>query len=249
MWRVAAALSLACALVLPAWGHDSEPINTNFAAPFARGAGNLQFKLQVFRKLATYEMLPVEFEYGFAPRQQFSLGMALMKSQDGSQTYYRAGNMEFGYRLLVAGNNQGKYALSINPNLELPTGDKRVAEKAWTAGGTLNLDTHFSEKWWTHTNVGYSTQVARIADREKLLVYNNAVMYETGSRVWPVLEVIGETDLAAHQTRVAIAPEAIWAPNHEWELKAAVPLGLTQAAASVGLQIAVTWKFGERGRQ
>lgn len=246
---MAAVLILGTALALPGFAHDSEPINTNFASPFARGAGNIQWKLQVFHNAASYEFMPVEFEFGFAPRQQFAIGIALVKSDTGTQTYYRAGNIELAYRLLIVGDNRRKFAASINPGIELPTGDRRVAERSWTAGGTVNLDTHLAKKWWTHTNVGYFTQVARIDDREKRIVYNNAVMYEAGMRVRPVLEVIGETDIAAHATRVAVAPEAIFAPNHHWEIKAAVPLGVTKAAPTLGLQVAVTWKFGEKGRQ
>jgi hypothetical protein len=74
-------------------------------------------------------------------------------------------------------------------------------------------------------------------------------MYEAGLRLRPVLELIGESDVATHETRIALAPEAIFAPNHHWEIKAAVPFGLTHAAPDIGLQVAITWKFGEKGRQ
>ncbi len=229
--------------------HDTEPINTNFAAPFARGAGNIQWRLQAFRHLPLYDFIPVELEYGFAPRQQFSAGIPLVRFDSGNGTYYRPGNIEFEYRLLIAGDNRRKFALSLNPGAELPTGDKRVSESAWTAGGTVNLDTHVSTRWWTHSNIGYFTQVAHIADREKTLVYNNAIMYELSERLRPVLEVVGTTDFAGHQTSVSIAPEAIYAPNHHWEVKAAVPVGVTHDASPIGIQLAVVWKFGEKGRQ
>ncbi len=65
-------------------------------------------------------------------------------------------------------------------------------------------------------------------------------------RVRPVLEVIGETDIVANATRLAVAPEAIFAPNHRWEIKAAVPLGVTDASPTFGLQLAVTWKSARR---
>jgi len=232
-----------------ALAHDSEPINTNFAAPFATVSGNLQFKFQLFRQLDSYELVPIELEYGFAARQQFSLGLPLVRFDDGTSTYVRPGNLEIGYRYLIAGDNSRKFALSVNPELELPTGDKRVAESSWGAGGTLNLDSHLVKKWWTHTNVGFFTQVANIQDREKTVVFNNAIMYEAGLRLRPVLELIGESDVAVHETRIALAPEAIFAPNHHWEIKAAVPIGLTHNTPDVGLQLALTWKQGDKGRQ
>ncbi len=77
-----------------------------------------------------------------------------MKSDAGTETYYRVGNIEVAYRLLIAGSNRQKFAVSINPEIELPTGDKRVAERSWTAGGTVNIGTHLARKWWTHTNAG-----------------------------------------------------------------------------------------------
>jgi hypothetical protein len=237
------------ALVGFALAHDSEPINTNFAAPFAPGAGNIQVGMQTFHNVHLYDFTTLDLEYGFAPRQQFSLGIPLMRSDGGSETYYRPGNLEMEYRLLIAGDNRRRFALSLNPGAELPTGDKRVSESAWAAGGTVNLDTHLAEKWWTHSNFGYFTQVANITEREKSFVYNNAIMYELSERLRPVLEVIGSTDFANHQTALSIAPEAIFAPNHHWEIKAAVPVGVTKAAPTVGFQLAVVWKFGEKGRQ
>lgn len=232
-----------------AFCHDKEPLNTNFAAPFARGSGNLQVKLQYFHNLNSYEFSPVEFEYGFASRQQLSVGTAIVRSDDGNHLHFRPGNLEVAYRLLVAGDNRRKFAVSINPELELPTGDKRVSERSWTAGGTINVDTHPARRWWTHANVGYFTQVARIEEREKLVVYHSAVMFDAHAAFAPVLEVIGETDIASHVTKVAIAPEAILSLNHRWEIKIAIPLGVTSATPNVGVQLGVTWKFGGKGRQ
>ncbi len=246
---MAGVIFLACALSANGMAHDREPINTNFAAPFARGAGNLQWGLQTFRHLPLYDFIPVELEYGFAPRHQFSVGIPVVRFDSGNGTYYRPGNIEIGYRLLIAGDNRRKLALSLNPGAEIPTGDKRVAESAWTAGGTVNLDAHLAHKWWTHSNIGYFTQVAHISDREKSVVYNNAIMYVMSEKICPVVEVIGSTDIATHRPTISIAPEMIYGPNHPWEIKAAVPVGATSAASSVGFQFAVVWKFGEKGRQ
>src|SRR5512142_1915996 len=110
MWRTAAIVFLACVLGLPAVAHDSEPINTNFAAPFVRGSGSFQCGLQAFADLPLYNLVPVELEYGFAPRQQFALGIPLVRLDSGSGTYYRPGNVEVEYRLLIAGENRRRFA-------------------------------------------------------------------------------------------------------------------------------------------
>ncbi len=233
-----------------AFAHDSEPINTNFAAPFARRAGNLQFRFQYFRLRETYDFADTEFEYGFAPRQQVSIGFPMTRLDGPGVTHIRPGNLELGYRLLIAGENRRRYALSINPFLELPTGDKRVSERSFAAGGTLNLDTHPLPKVWTHTNLGYETPIARIEEvREKLLIYNFAAMYEASEAVRPVLEIVGRHDLTSKRTDVYVVPEVILAPNHHWEIKAGLPIGATSSASSVGVQLQLTWKFGSRGRQ
>ncbi|HWR34283.1 MAG TPA: hypothetical protein VN622_00245 [Clostridia bacterium] len=230
--------------------HDSEPINTNFAAPFTRGAGNVQLKYQYLRRADLYEVLPAELEYGFAPRQQFSIGVGLDRLHDSGETYIRPGNLEVGYRLLLLGDNSRRFAVSINPEVELPTGDKRVAERSVGAGGTLNIDTHLLRGLWTHTNIGYETAVARIGEeREKNVIYNFAAMYEASEAFRPVIEIVGVHDLASDRTDIAFVPEAIFAPNHRWEIKVGMPVGLTSTAPSVGAQLALTWKFGARGRQ
>ena len=50
--RVLLCLLAFVALAAPqAWAHDSEPINTEFAAPFAFKAGNVQFGFQYAHNL------------------------------------------------------------------------------------------------------------------------------------------------------------------------------------------------------
>ena len=41
-------------------------------------------------------------------------------------------------------------------------------------------------------------------------------------------------------------PEGIWKAGARWELKAGIPVGLTASTPDVGVQVQVTWKFGER---
>lgn len=228
--------------------HDSEPINTEFAAPFAFHAGNIQFGFQYFRGGETYDAVPIEFEYGFAPRMQFSLALPITRKDAPDRIHLRPGNMELGYRYLLAGANERRFAISINPHLVLPSGDKQVADRAWELGSTLNIDTHLHKRFWTHTNLGYETPVAHFEEKEKNFVYRIAAMYELSHRFQPVLELVGVHDFHQDITRMAVVPEWIYAPSHHWEIKTGLPLGVTRSTPDVGVQFQITWKFGE-GRQ
>src|SRR5512140_2633055 len=176
-------LALALLLAGLAVAHDSEPINTEFAAPFALRAGNIQFGFQYLRDGGNYEAVPLDFEYGFARRMQFSVSTSLTRLDDGGRTYIRPGNLEVGYRYLLAGSNDRKFAISINPELGIPSGDKRVSERAWEGGAFLHLDTHFVDKVWTHANIGYATPLAHFQEKTKDFIYRFAVMYEAHERV------------------------------------------------------------------
>jgi hypothetical protein len=227
-----------------AFAHDSEPINTEFAAPFQRGSGNIQFGFQYLRGAVDYEVGNIEFEYGFARRQQFSVVLPFARRDEPGHTYVRPGNVEVGYRLLLAGGNDRAFALSINPELELPIGDKRVAESAWEGGVALHLDTHPAKRWWTHTNFGYATNFANFNGKEKFLIGKFAAMYELSEPVRPVFEIVTQHEFVGDETLAAAVPEVIFAPNHKWEIKLGVPLGLNSASPDVGAQVEITWKFG-----
>lgn len=225
--------------------HDSEPINTEFASPLERGAGNVNFAAQYLRNGGGYDAAGVELEYGFAPRMQFSAGLPLTHFAGSAGR----GNLEFAARFLVAGKNSARYAVSINPLLELPTHAGRFGDDGYRAGGAVHLDTHPSERFWTHTNLGYTTPVAGFAFKDKTFFYRVAGMYELTERVQPVLELLGEHDYASGAGLLAIEPEIILGASHHWEIKAGVPVGLTRATPAVGAQFEITWKFGHVGRQ
>jgi len=240
------------AMVSTLRAHDSEPINTEFAAPFTVKAGNLQFGAQ-WLKLdggGVYEAVPIAFEYGFARRQQIAIELPLLRAGLPGKTLFRPGNIEVQYRYLIAGGMERKFALSVNPSLGIPSGDKRVAERAWAVGGAIHLDTHLSDRFFTHMNIGYETPVANFAEKEKNFFYKFAAMYEASERFQPVLELLGEHDfnIDGGKTHLAIEPEGIWKAGARWELKAGIPVGLTASTPDVGVQVQVTWKFGE-GRQ
>lgn len=236
------------ALAAPAAAHDSEPINTEFAAPFARHAGNLQTGFEYFSGTSVHDGIPLTFEYGFADRQQLALELPILCGHEPGGLLFRPGNLELQYRYLVAGGAERKFALSLNPSLGIPSGDKRLAERAWEAGGALHLDTHLLDRFFTHMNVGYVTPFANFEEKEKNLFYKFAAMYEATEHFQPVVEFLGEHDFHSGETRAALVPEGIFHAGQHWEIKAGVPVGLTASTPSVGAQLQLTWKFGEGRR-
>jgi hypothetical protein len=246
--RILIFLLLALACTPPALAHDSEPINTEFAAPFTRGAGNLQTGFEYFWNTDVHTLIPMTFEYGFANRQQFSIEMPVVCAHPPGATLVRPGNIELAYRYLVAGGKEHKFAVSLNPSLAIPSGDKTVAERAWGVGGAVHLDTHLAERFFTHMNIGYETPVANFVEKDKNFFYKFAAMYEATESFQPVLELIGEHDFHSRVTRLAIVPEGILKAGERWEIKGGIPVGLTSSTPDVGVQLQVTWKFGEGRR-
>jgi outer membrane putative beta-barrel porin/alpha-amylase len=237
------------ALVSAATAHDSEPINTEFASPLARRTANLNFDLQHFHGNPSESLAGLDFEYGIANRMQFSAGMALLRVSQGKRSVVGAGNLDLAYRYLLAGSNEKPYAISINPEIELPTGNPGVADTAYTVGASVHVDAHRGDKFWIHSNLGYATPVANFDTKENNFIYAVAGMYELTERWHPVLEVFGQHDFNGSSTFVSIAPEIIYSIGEHWELKAAVPLGASSATPSVGAQFRATWKIGGAGRQ
>ena len=251
MTRHVLRLAISLLLATAAFAHDSEPINTDFASPLAPGSANLQLGVNYFHGATdAYDLAPMTLEYGLHRRMQFSVTFPLTRLDQPGKTYVRPGNLEVEGRYLLAGGNERKFALSLNPGLSLPSGDKRVSENTWVAGGALHLDTHLAERFWTHANLGYETPIAGFREKEKNLVYRFAAMYEATERIQPVLELVGEHDFQGGQGRLALVPEAIFTLSHRIQLKAGLPLGLTRSTPDVGAQFQLTWKFGKHeGRQ
>ena len=236
------------ALAIAAFAHDSEPINTEFAAPFQVKAGNIQTGFEYFWNTGVHDLVPLTLEYGFANRQQFSIELPALCAHRPGETLVRPGNIGLGYRYLLAGGMERKFAVSLNPSLEIPSGDKTVVERAWGVGGAVHLDTHLAERFFTHTNIGYETPVANFVEKDKNFFYKFAAMYEATEEFQPVLEFVGQHSFHSGETQAALVPEGIWKAGEHWELKAGIPVGLTSSTPDVGVQMQVTWKFGEGRR-
>ena len=74
-------------------------------------------------------------------------------------------------------------------------------------------------------------------------------MYEVTEKWHSVLEVFGQHDFNSSVSQTFVAPELIYSLAEHWELKAAVPFGVTSSTPSVGLQFRLTWKIGPSERQ
>ena len=230
--------------------HDSEPINTDFATPLARGTANLNFDVQHFRHATDEDIAGLDFEYGFARRMQFTLAMPVSRHMNApGQSVIGAGNLEFQYRYLLAGGNEKPFAISINPEAVFPTGNPGVADHAYSLGAALHVDAHRGDKLWLHSNWGYSTSVANFDEKEKDFRFAVAGMYEVTEKLHSVVEVFGDHQFNGSTTQMSVAPELIYSLAEHWELKAAVPLGTASSTPSVGVQFRLTWKIGAPERQ
>lgn len=251
-WCLRNALHALCVFTLScvAFAHDSEPINTDFASPLTRGTANLNIDLQHFRSAADEDLAGLGFEYGCARRMQFSVAFPLARhSFAPGHSAIGAGNLSLEYRYLLAGGNERPFAVSINPELEFPTGNPGIAARAYSAGAAIHLDAHRGDKLWLHSNWGYDTPVAQFEEKEKEFHFAVAGMYELNEATHSVLEVFGTHDFNSSLTQTFVAPELIYSLAEHWELKAAIPLGVTSSTPDVGIQVRVTWKIGSPQRQ
>jgi len=230
--------------------HDSEPINTDFASPLARGAANLNFDTQRFRDASDDVAGAIGFEYGIYRRMQFSVGFPLMRHAFvPGDTALGAGNISLEYRYLLAGGNEKPFAISINPEMEFPTGNPAITDRSYNAGAAIHLDAHHGDKIWMHSNWGYETPVARFIEKEKDFHYAVAGMYELTEKWHPVVEFFGQHDFTSSLSEAFVAPEVIYSLGEHWEVKGAVPFGTTSSSPTVGVQFRITWKIGGSERQ
>jgi hypothetical protein len=215
-------------LAFPCLGsaHDSEPINTDFASPLARGTANLNFDVQHFRGTGDEDIAGIGFEYGIARRMQFSIGFPLARRVSAPrQSVVGAGNLSLEYRYLLAGGNEKPFAVSLNPEVQFPTGNPGASDRAYSAGAAIHVDAHRGDKLWLHSNWGYETPVAHFDEKEKDFNFSVAGMYELTEHCHSVLEVFGQHDFNSSLTQTSVVPEVIYSLGEHWELKAAIPFG------------------------
>jgi hypothetical protein len=236
--------------VLPARAHRLEPISTEFARPFAPGTGSLQVNYEYEHRtdFRTHLIPAAEFEIGLFPRAQMSVEMPLIWQKEiGQPGTLGGGHIEFGFRYLLAGGSGKSWAVSLNPFVEAPTGNRRIAGDATEVGAALYVDREFGERLLFHGNYGWGSTIGGSEKPERTFHYSSALVWPASHRWNPTLELLGEIDTATGRTELLVQPEMIYYVGPHWEIKAALPLGTTNASPRVGMRFQVSWIFGGRG--
>ncbi len=196
----------------------------------------------------TRHLIPeVEFELGLTRRTQVSFEMPEIREKfAGEPATVGAGHLEIGFRYLVAGGPLKSYSISLNPRVEAPTGNRRIAGDATEVGLFLHYDKELGERVVLHGNYGWSSTIGGSEPPERLFRYHSAAVFLATLRWNPVLEIVGSTDTARWRTELAIQPEIIfWAGPH-LELKLGLPVGLTGAAPRIGVRAQIAIIFGRK---
>lgn len=227
--------------------HEKEPINTEYAPPvealvfhvtgsgFERQGGTL-FTLPGFA-----------LEAPILPAMQFEAGIPILRfAPDEGDGHTNFGDLEIGLRRqLVPESGEGAIPdLDVNVELGIPTGDRSagLGGEAWEAAIGLFLTKHSGKSVW-FGNFSYVAEIPRESDteRENLFDFAVAAVHSVSDRLHPTLELFGEWNVTDDETQAFVAPELLFTLNGGWELKAGVPIGITDATADVGFQIRLTY--------
>ncbi len=229
--------------------HRLEPMSTEFAAPFEPRTGGMEIGYEYERFEGgrhTRHLIPkLELELGLTLRTQVSFEMPEIREKFANEpATVGGGHLEVGFRYLLAGGPFKSYAISLNPRVEAPTGNRRIAGDATEVGLFLHFDKELNERVVLHGNYGWSSTIGGREPPERLFRYHSAVVLRANLRWNPVLEILGSTDTARGRTELAIQPEMIfWAGPH-LELKFGMPVGLTSASPGIGVRCQIAIIFG-----
>ncbi len=232
----------------PLWGHQAEPISTEFALPFEPGVGNFKigYAYERVRPGASEQSIPeLELELGVVPRWQVNIGLPVLRVREGpgEPAEVGGGKLELGTRFLLLGGKTRSYAVSFQGTVDAPTGRRRLVGNAVGLGGGLFFDRTLSDRLIVHSNLTWARTVGGQGERERAFEYNNAVVWFATYHWTPVFEVLGKTDTTSGRTELAAQPEIIYHAGRHVELKAGLPVGMTSASARIGVrgQIAFVW--------
>jgi hypothetical protein len=237
------------ALGAPTWAHDLEPISTEYARPFLRGSGSWHIVYE-FEREAGGERLhaipEMEVEFGVLPRLQLNFGQPLFLSREAFGEPYRkaGGRIEAGARLLLFGGTHEGYAVSLQTEVEAPTGPSDLIGDATELGAALHIDKPAGKHLRLHSNLGWVTTVGGSERPERVFRYNNALVWRASKRWNPVVEVLGETETRTGETFLAVQPEVIFWANRHLEVKAGIPLGLNSSTPNWGFRAKLTFVWG-----
>lgn len=228
--------------------HRLEPISTEFARPFLPRTGALEtnYEYERGRGEERQHLVPeLEFELGLFPRAQLAIEFPLiLDTSSGEPKRLGGGNLEFGFRYLLWDSPQRNLAFSLNPFVAVPSGRNSLAGDATEAGIGLHVDKFFGNRVRFHGNYGWATTIGGSEERERTFFYRSAMVFPVHRNWNPTLELLGETDTATGKTAFVIQPEMILFLSSHWEVKAAVPLGVTDSAPRAGFKFQVAWIFG-----
>lgn len=249
--RVCVLLAVGSLLLLlphPARAHRGEPISTEFALPFAPGTGNWKIQYEYERQgpgASEWALPETEIEIGLFPRLQVNAGIPLRRVDEGldESPHIFGGKLEVGARYLLLGGENHRYAISVQAEVEAPTGPRELAGDAPELGAGIFVDRYLGKKFRLHSNLLWKTTVGGQQGVERIFKYDNALVWLASRRWAPVVELNGETETATGTTRLTVQPELIFFAGHHLELKAGIPVGVTASSPDVGIrvQLAIIW--------
>jgi hypothetical protein len=248
-------LSIAVALLLigpsSALAHRGEPISTEFALPFAPGTGNWKIQYEYEREGpgASEMAIPeTELELGIFPRLQVNVGFPLLREDEGpgEESEVFGGKLELGARYLLFGGEGRPFAVSLQGEVEAPTGSSRHVGDATEVGAGIFTDRYLGQKFRLHSNLFWKTTVHGSREVERTFQYDHALVWFAAPRWAPVVELNGRTDTATGETKLSVQPEVIFFAGHHVELKAGLPVGLTSTTPDIGVRFELALIWGER---
>lgn len=233
----------------PAAAHDFEPISTEYARPFIPGSGSLHIVYELERERGGERLFAIpeaELELGLTRRLQINAGYALLgfRETPGGPTTFSGGRFEVGARYLLFGSAEQPYAVSLQAEIEAPTGSSDIVGDATELGAAVHVDRRFGRVLRLHSNLGWSTTVGGSEETERVFRYSNALVWRAAPRWSPVVEVLGETDTRTGETHLAIQPEVLFWGNSNVEIKVGVPIGLNSNTPAWGFRAKVTFLWG-----
>lgn len=230
------------------WAHHAEPVSTEFARPFTRGAGNQKLVYEYEREgegASAHTIPELELELGVGRRWQLNFGFPLVRIKEGPDdpATVAGGKLELGMRYLLLGGAEREYAVSFQGTVEAPTGNRQLFGRTPELTPGLFAERYFGQHLRLHSNLSWRTTVGRIDEPERVFEYRNAIVWLASYRWIPVIEFLGATSTRTGETEFAIQPEMIFYTGPHLELKVGVPFGLTSQTPGIGVraQISILW--------
>lgn len=222
--------------------HKKEPINTEYAPPVENPILHLTPELFHLDKSVNIVSLPsIDAEIPLTRWIQFEAGIPVRlvdRPQGGRDA--GIGDLEVGFRALLPHPERGP-VLAFNFEAGLPTGRESLDAGEETELSSGIFATQTFQKAILFANFSYVAAFPGHGEgHENALEYSTAVVVPLREWLSPTLEVFGDSNLTARETRLMVAPELILGLNRAAELKVGVPLGVTGTSPDWGIQVRVS---------